>query len=58
MVIYIALSRTPNIDCYWEGAVLKLSALPVHLPARDCRSEQSQSAAVQVSFNSYCRKWQ
>ena len=23
MVIYIALNRTPNIDCYWVGAVPK-----------------------------------
>ena len=24
MVIYIALNRTPNIDCYWAGAVPNL----------------------------------
>ena len=22
--LYIALNRTPNIDCYWEGAVPKV----------------------------------
>ena len=22
--LYIALNRTPNIDCYWAGAVTKL----------------------------------
>ena len=27
MVIHIALNRTPNIDCYWVGAVPKVSAI-------------------------------
>ena len=35
MVIYIALNRTPNMDCYWVGAVPNVDSLsptPVDLP--------------------------
>ena len=27
--LYIALNRTPNIDCYWVGAVPKFKVLQV-----------------------------
>ena len=26
--LYIALNRTPNIDCYWVGAVPNLNPIP------------------------------